>query len=163
MSDVTVYSARPEHVLAAVTRLQEHGIACRVVQGPPMMFPWVLVALPSSRVVVPDALAERALAVLQPLQAAEASSARPFARAVRWRLLAIAISAVGAVAFLTGTIGGPQSSQPIAALVCIVVAIVAFRGLRKAAPLRRGEVKLADKLAAMRGGLPRQPREPRDD
>ena len=99
LNEIVVHAARPEHALVAAGLLQQHGVACRVVQGPPMGFPWVMLALPLNQVVVPAHRAEQARETLQSLHLAETGAARDMARLVRWRLAAIALSGIGMVAF----------------------------------------------------------------
>lgn len=141
MSDVVVYSARPDRVLGAASLLQSHGVACRIVQGPPIGFPWVTLSLPHHQVVVPEHVAPQARALLRSLESAEAASAGSMARAARWPLLAIALAAVSALALVVAAPAGSPAFTlgSFASLAFWVILVLSFRRLRKAAPAVGGK------------------------
>jgi len=132
MSDVRVYSARPEQVIAAAALLQRHAVVCRVAKGPAIAFPWILAAVPSQELFVDETDEPRARKLLDALEADRVVAARNIVRSLRWLVLAMAASTVGFVACLLATTMGSKLAG-LGSLACLVVLIVSFCKLRSSA------------------------------
>jgi hypothetical protein len=130
MSDVRVYSARPERVLAAAALLQRHGVSSRVAKAPAIAFPWILAAVPSQELFVDETDVARARKLLDAFEADRVVAARKIVRSLRWPVLAMALSFVGLTAFLI-TREASNGTSALGGLACLVVLIASFRKLRK--------------------------------